>query len=198
MEEQREDDALFTLQDLGPLRKMIEEVSPVLIVLDPVMNFLGEKTDAHRDNEVRPLLSRLMMLAELSQVTILGIRHLRKAATGTAVYAAGGSVAFSGAARSVLIAARYERDDGSDTHIVAHAKTSDTPTGASLAYAISSDGKDELGFWNTKFERQYAQFVLDETGGVVFKAAELAGKERKDFYTLCHRAGVTPADHRHA
>lgn len=143
----------FTLHDLGPLRRMIEEVNPVLVVLDPVMNFIGEKTDAHRDNEVRPMLGRLMRLANESGTTIMGIRHLRKAATGSAVYAAGGSVAFSGAARSVVIASKFFDDTlGAERTVMAHAKTSDTPLGATLEYKIENAGKDKDGFYLTTFE----------------------------------------------
>jgi len=142
----------FTLQDIEPLEKMIEEIKPVLVVLDPIMNFLGAKTDAHRDNEVRPLLSKLMRLASNHQTTMLGIRHLRKDSTGSAVYAAGGSVAFSGTARSVIMAGRYFGENESEKLVLAHSKTNETPAGASLEFAVTNEGKDDKGFYNVAFE----------------------------------------------
>lgn len=145
------DAAFFTLQDLGPLQKMIEEVNPILVVLDPIMNFMGERTDTHRDNEVRPMLSRLMLLAERADCTILGVRHLRKAATGSAVYAAGGSVAFSGAARSVILTSTHFKDGVGEVSVMAHAKTNETPMGASLEFEIQDEGRDEVGFYRTNF-----------------------------------------------
>ncbi len=42
------------------------------------------------------------------------------------------------------------------------------------------------------FERSYVETVLRATNGNVSKAAAMAKKERKDFYDLCHRAGVLP------
>ncbi len=146
-----DEDDLFTLKDLGPLRKMVEEVHPTLVVLDPIMNFIGENTDAHRDNEVRPILSRLMLLAENEATTIMGVRHLRKAATGSAVYAAGGSVAFSGAARSVVLAAKHFKEGIGEIYVMAHSKTNETPMGATLEYEIHDEGKDEQGFYQTSF-----------------------------------------------
>jgi RecA-family ATPase len=148
---QGEEGAFTNLHDLAPLKKMIEEVSPVLVVLDPIMNYIGEKTDAHRDNEIRPMLSRLMTLAEEKGATILGLRHLRKASTGTAVYAAGGSVAFSGTARSVLLAAKYVKEGIGQIHVLAHAKGNDTPPGASLEYEIVDQGEDKEGFYLSDF-----------------------------------------------
>jgi len=144
--------SFMSLHDLEPLKKMVDEVKPVLLVLDPIMNFIGEGTDAHRDNEIRPMLSRLMTLAEEKSATMLGIRHLRKAATGTAVYAAGGSIAFSGTARSVLTAAKHFKEGVGPVHILAHAKGNDTPMGASLEYEIVDQGKDAAGFYLADFK----------------------------------------------
>ena len=152
-----------SLLDLGPLAKLVKEMQPTLVVLDPIMNFMGESTDTHRDNEVRPMLSRLMQLAEETSTTILGIRHLRKAATGSAVYAAGGSVAFSGAARSVVIAAKHQKEGIGEVNVLAHAKANDTPPGASLEYDIRDEGKDEEGYFLSSFEwKGIAEVAADD------------------------------------
>ena len=171
-----DEDEFFTLMNLDPLRSMIAQVNPVAVFLDPIMNFMGETTDTHRDNEVRPMLSRLMQLANDTETTIIGIRHLRKAATGSAVYAAGGSVAFSGAARSVVIASKYYDEAlGAERTVMAHAKTSDTPMGASQEYKIEDEGKDDRGFYLTKFEWMgRADIRADELVG------ENAGKTREN------------------
>lgn len=40
------------------------------------------------------------------------------------------------------------------------------------------------------FERAYVEQVLEAAEGNVSRAAELAGKERKDFYDLMRRSGA--------
>ena len=46
------------------------------------------------------------------------------------------------------------------------------------------------------FEKQYVEALLTETEGNMTDAAELAGKERKDFYTLVRRTEVDPEEFR--
>ena len=46
------------------------------------------------------------------------------------------------------------------------------------------------------FEFAYVEAVLTEVGGNMTRGAELAGKERKDFYQLVERAGVDPEEFR--
>ena len=46
------------------------------------------------------------------------------------------------------------------------------------------------------FEKAYVALVLLEAGGNVSRAAQLAGKERKDFYDLMRRCHVNPKAYR--
>ena len=47
-----------------------------------------------------------------------------------------------------------------------------------------------------QFEEQYVTRVLHFTEGNVSHAAEVAGKDRKDFYDLMYRNGIKPAKFR--
>jgi len=47
------------------------------------------------------------------------------------------------------------------------------------------------------FEIEYVAEVLRYTDGNVSEAARLSGKDRKDFYDLMRRTGLSPADFRH-
>ena len=61
---------------------------------------------------------------------------------------------------------------------------------------IHIEGTDTFRAMKTAFEIAYVQLVLRESGGNVSRAAQLAGKERKDFYDLMRRCSVTPKAYR--
>jgi RecA-family ATPase len=69
----------FSLGDIGPLEKAIQQKPDCkLVVIDPIGSFIGGKTDAHRDNEVRDVLSPLAKLAEKYNIAVLLVCHIRK------------------------------------------------------------------------------------------------------------------------
>src|SRR5262249_26629396 len=72
-----------------------------LIVVDPIGSFLGGRTDAHRDNEVRSVLAPIAALAERHGPAVLVVAHRRKSAGSIADDLALGSRAFTGIARAV-------------------------------------------------------------------------------------------------
>jgi two-component system response regulator GlrR len=47
-----------------------------------------------------------------------------------------------------------------------------------------------------RFERDYIRQAMERAGGNVTRAARLAGKDRKDFYDLLRRHGVSPEQYR--
>ncbi len=122
----------FTLSDIDVLEAAIAQVNPALMVLDPVFAFLD--VDGHKAKEIRPVLTRLAALAEKYRVTVLMIRHLRKAAADRASHRGVGSVDFSAACRSVLVLAEDPEDDR--RRVIAHAKSNLAPRGPSLAFTI--------------------------------------------------------------
>jgi plasmid stability protein len=65
---------------------------------------LGPRTDLYRANEVRSILSPLARLAERHDCALLAVRHLNKVKAGRSIYAGQGSIDFTAAARSVLLA----------------------------------------------------------------------------------------------
>ena len=72
-----------------------------LLIVDPVGSFLAAKTDAHRDNEVRSVLTPIAKLAERLKLAVLLIAHRRKSGADFADDLVLGSRAFTGIARSV-------------------------------------------------------------------------------------------------
>lgn len=102
-EDGTESERVFTLVDIEPLRKALDQLSDCrLIVVDPIGSYLGGQADAHRDNEVRGVLAPLCKLAEEYDAALLVVAHTRKSAAAHADDTAMGSRAFTGLARSVL------------------------------------------------------------------------------------------------
>lgn len=93
-----------TLGDVDILREAVRTVGALLIVIDPVQSYLGHGVDAHRAEEVRPVLDGIAMLAREAGCAVLILRHLRKSAADAAIDRGWGSVDFGAAARSMLLA----------------------------------------------------------------------------------------------
>jgi putative DNA primase/helicase len=101
-EDGKEQELMFTLEDVNSLEAALIQVGNCkLIVVDPIGSFLGGRTDAHRDNEVRSVLAPVAKLAEKYGPAVVVVAHRRKAASSIADDTALGSRAFTGIARAV-------------------------------------------------------------------------------------------------
>lgn len=131
------------LTDIDVLEQAIENLSPAILIIDPLQAYLGSKVDMHRANETRPVLAGLAMLAEKYHCAVLCIRHLAKSHTEKSIYRGLGSIDFSAAARSILLAGQDPQDK--DKRVLAHVKSSLAAIGPSLCYEIREDGFRWLG-----------------------------------------------------
>ncbi|MEA2496366.1 MAG: putative primase/helicase [Thermoleophilaceae bacterium] len=75
------------------------EVKPALIVIDPLMAFLGGDTNAHRDQDVRKALAPVAEFAEAYEIAVLTLLHFNKGQGTDALERIGGSIGITGAAR---------------------------------------------------------------------------------------------------
>jgi hypothetical protein len=119
---------------LASLAQMVEAYGPRLVVIDPLVAFLGGATDMYRANEVRSVLAPLVRLAEVHRCAILAVRHLNKAKLGRAIYSGQGSIDFTAAARSVLLAGSSAEDG--ERHALIHIKSNLAACGAAVGYRL--------------------------------------------------------------
>lgn len=125
-----------TVQDVEPLREAIEKKGAALVTLDPLVAYLGG-ADSHNDAAVRQALTPLVRLAEETGTAVLAIRHLNKKIDVThALYRGGGSIGFSGLARSVQIVGFDPDDPTGERRILASSKSNLAPPQVSLAYRL--------------------------------------------------------------
>ncbi len=119
---------------LSYLETLIRSTSARLVVLDPITAFLPPELDIHRANQVRAVLSRLAHVAEAHRCAVMIIRHLAKGSTSKAIYRGLGSIDFTAACRSVLLAG-HDPDDQNSRALV-QIKTNLGPTADPLGYSI--------------------------------------------------------------
>jgi RecA-family ATPase len=116
-------------------------VFPGLVIVDPLMAYLGGEVNAHRDQDVRRAIYPLKLLAERTGVAVLVVRHLNKMAGANPLYRGGGSIGIIGAARAGLLVGV----DPDDEHrrILAVSKSNLAAKAPSLAYKLV--GEDLYG-----------------------------------------------------
>lgn len=91
-------------RDIALLEKTILELGDVkLIIIDPIKAYLGvgKGVDSNNDQDVRAVLMPLCKLAEVHDVTVIGIMHFNKKIDLSAQDRISGSTAWGAAARSV-------------------------------------------------------------------------------------------------
>jgi len=123
---------------LAILEGYIERVEPALVIIDPLVAYIGATVDIHRANETRTVMAKLADIAERHSVAILAIRHLTKGGTLKPIYRGLGSIDLAAACRSILLAG-CDPEDTNKRGIVHH-KSNLAPTGVAIGYKLTSEG----------------------------------------------------------
>jgi hypothetical protein len=133
-----EAERMFDLsRDTAHLGTLCRNTQAVLVIIDPVTAYLGDKTDGHSNTDVRRVLAPLAALAERCSVTVLAVTHDRKGG-GAAGERTLGSVAFTAAPRAVWAVTPETGEDGAATGrtIFTRIKGNLGPDPGGLAYEI--------------------------------------------------------------
>jgi hypothetical protein len=132
---------VFDDAGLLQLEVAIIDYKPALVVIDPLVAYLGAKVDMHRANETRAVMAKLAGIAERYGCAIVAVRHLTKGGTDKAIYRGIGSIDFLAACRSALLVGS-DPDEPSRRAIV-HNKCNIAEQGAAVGYEI----RDGQFFW---------------------------------------------------
>jgi putative DNA primase/helicase len=98
-------------RDLPALRKAILDTQASVVIISPVMTFMGQK-DSMRDQEVRQVLTPLVALAAELKVAVVAVIHLNKADDKKAMHRIQASMAFAAVARVVRVFAKDPDEKG--------------------------------------------------------------------------------------
>jgi len=138
-----EEHKALTLSNLAVIEAAFKECKPVLLVIDPIQQFLGADIDMHRANEVRPVLTGLSRLCSEYGTACIIVMHMNKG-EAKVMYRALGSIDFAAIARSQLLIGRDRNNPGEN--LIVHTKSSLAPYGSSLSFKIrGAEGLDFLG-----------------------------------------------------
>jgi hypothetical protein len=132
-------DQVFSLSNVAALDQAISHYKPRLVVVDPLQSYLGARVDMNRSNETRPVLDGLANLADKHRCGMLLIRHITKQGSGRAIHRGLGSIDFTGAVRSELLAGSLP--DNYHTRAMVHIKNNLAPHGPSKGYIITEAGE---------------------------------------------------------
>lgn len=121
------------------LLEAIRRTKAGLVVLDPLSAYIGEATSINSANEVRRQFRPLIDIAKEQGCAIVIVHHMNKAIGQKALNRGVGSVDIVGAARSVLLVARTDRDRP-DERILAQVKSNLAPTGSAILFTVDESG----------------------------------------------------------
>ena len=108
---EKADGSLPTIpEDIPLIEATLMAMDAALLVVDPLVAFLGWKVNVSRDQDVRRALAPLKAMAERCGVAVVLLRHLNKQLLTNALYRGGGSIGIIGGARFGLMFA-YDLED---------------------------------------------------------------------------------------
>jgi hypothetical protein len=152
------------------LEEAADKVDACLVIFDPLLTYLGgERSDTHKDRDVRRALDPIIEMAIRRNIAILGNRHLSKGSKeSSALYRGMGSIGIVAVARVSWIVARNP-EEGKGGNVLAVSKCNLAPKPKSLTWIIEPvEGK----------QKNLARVTW--TGDTILDADQLAtGPERK-------------------
>lgn len=133
--------------DVGALEHLVRSVGARAVVLDPLTAYLGSEIDAHRDHDVRRVLTPLARMATETGAAVLAVRHLNKSQTAQVLYRGSGSIGFTAAARGSMALVRPNPDRESGDRVLAKVKYNLGPAPAPLRLTITSFDGQPVAKW---------------------------------------------------
>jgi hypothetical protein len=127
-------------QDLPLLAAAIEQLGGVvLLAIDPLTAYLGDKIDTHQTAAVRAVLEPLDAFAAQHRLAIFGVTHPPKAVQSKAINAFTGSLAFVASSRTAFVCVE---EPETERRLLLPVKSNIGPLAAGIAYRIEQTQTD--------------------------------------------------------
>lgn len=131
----------LTKEGLQILEAKVISFKPDLVIIDPLLTYMGGGVDTNQFNQVTEFLTYVDELAREHKLCVICIRHMTKSSGEHAINKGIGSIGFAARARSVLHIG-VSRDDP-DTIGFAHVKSNWSEKGQTLLYQLVGGSKTE-------------------------------------------------------
>jgi len=182
--------------DIGLLEDKIKTESVRLLVLDPLISYIGRDADLCRAGDMRRLMGGLAAVAARTKCGIVAIGHMNKATGSKNLYRGLGSIDITASARSVLLVSRSENDR--EKRIVSQIKNSLAPEGLPLAFEIGENSAvNFLGVYENDISDDSNNTDLVSEDGKREMAADIiinmlsdGIKRCSEIYNACEKAGI--------
>lgn len=122
----------------------IEKIKPLLVIIDPIVAYMGAKVDLFRANETREIMSGLGQIAEKYKCTIIAVRHLTKGGKDKSIYRGVGSIDITAAARSALMVGPHPEE--ANHRCICHIKSNLAPKGPTIEYSLDAHRRNPFRF----------------------------------------------------
>ncbi|MCH8112423.1 MAG: AAA family ATPase, partial [Proteobacteria bacterium] len=142
------------------LSQLIQQCSPKLVIIDPLVAYMGGKVDLHKANETRSIMSQIALLAERYKCAMVAVRHLTKSSRNKIIYRGMGSIDLTAACRSVLLVGCDANNP--NERAVVHIKSNLAKLAAPIGYGI----EDSKFYWNKESSITAEDILGTENGEV--------------------------------
>lgn len=186
--------------DLSIVADAVERTDAALVVVDPLMAYLGAEVNSFRDQDVRRALAPLAALADRARCAVLVVRHLNKAEGARPLYRGGGSIGVIGAVRTAFLVAPDPAEP--DRRVMAATKSNLGALPPSLSYRLvnAPNGSPRVDWDLTPSPLTAADLVCggpasgsELSDATQFLAEVLAGGplESKEAESLARKTGIS-------
>lgn len=183
-------DLLLNYDGLKKLEHAVRSQKFDIIVIDPIVSFIGTKIDMNKSSDVRSMLAPLMDICRDYSCTAIVVRHFNKMQSCSSSVKGAGSADFRNSARSVMQVLQSESEK---SLFLAVEKSNYGAAAKAIPFKI----EEQKIVWGTavdlnaeSIEADYFKSALDEA--VFFLMEELEGSvPTKEIIRLARDAGIS-------
>jgi hypothetical protein len=160
-------------EGLREIRSLVLENGIDVVVIDPIVSYIGSKLDMNKANDVRSIMAPLVEMGKETGCTFIVVRHFNKCRDGLASHRGAGSVDFRNAARSTL---QVRSDPRSGFNYLIPEKSNYAVRAKALPFKIHNG----LTQWGEPCDLSAQEFQSDQSEGRLGEAKEFLKIELKD------------------
>ena len=131
----------LTKDGVQVLEAKIHSFKPDLVIIDPILTYMGADVDSNRFNEVTEFLTYIDQLARDHNICMIGVRHMTKSNSDNVLNKGLGSIGLIARARSALHIGLSR--DNENIIGLAHVKSNWGEKGPTLLYRLVGGTKTE-------------------------------------------------------